>query len=121
MRTRKNIRSIDTFTIPGTVAIASGSTDFVPLFFADCLPGEIVRMTRVTGKVRAYSSQPTVKLQRNGVDIPGYTGIVLGTTPIVVAIPILLNHGDQIAYVVTGAGSSADGVSFTIDLDRSIV
>lgn len=85
--------------VPGAIAVASGGTNYLPPFpvtvssgYAGTLAG--VRAVCRTGTV-------TYKIQRNGSDVTGLTGLTANQTVSNVTSTQALTDGDLIAVVVT--------------------
>lgn len=110
-----------TFTITNEVKVASGDL-YVILPFAVSKPdGQTIKIKKCIHKILSGTSA-AVKLQKNGSDITGLTGISVTqtkttTTP---ASDILLANGDEIALVVTTVTGTPKNLYFTLSLEYSI-
>jgi hypothetical protein len=110
-----------TFTITNEVKTPSGDL-YVILPFAVSKPdGQTIKIKKCIHKIFSGTSA-TVKLQKNGSDITGLTGISVTqtkttTTP---ASDILLANGDEIALVVTAVTGTPKNLYFTLSLEYSI-
>lgn len=108
-----------TWSIQGQINIAIGNLDYIPPLFVSTATGQTVKI--VKAKHRLLSGGPaTVKLQRNGVDLPGFTAILV-TNVANVSDPAdqTLAEGDELALVVTGVAGAPQNLSFTIVLEHS--
>lgn len=106
-----------TFLVPGLIAVPSGATDYIPPMFITVPSGVTVKISKVRYKIRAGTSV-TFKLQNNGVDITGFTGIsatttAASTTPTAVAVA----DDDVIALIVTAVSGAPDNLSVKLVLD----
>jgi hypothetical protein len=105
-----------TFAIAGEIKIPSGDTDYIPGFFVPVPTGQKVFLESITCKINSGTSA-TVKLQADGSDITGFTGISVtptaGTTnPTDVEITSL----QFITLVVTGVSGTPKNLSATLML-----
>lgn len=104
-----------TWAIPGSIAVASGDTDFIVPFFVS-FDSSAQSMKLVSARHRINSgTSATVKLQKDGSDVTGFTGISVTiadttTDPADVA----LTDGNRLALVVTAVSGAPKNMSFTI-------
>lgn len=108
-----------TFAVAGNVAVPSGDIDFVNPLFVPVATGRVVKLAKCRYKINSGTSA-TCKLQINGVDATGFTGIVVTTTTAETnPTDILLADGDRIALVVTAVSGTPVNLSFTIVLEHT--
>lgn len=108
-----------TWAIQGIINIAAGQTDYIPPMFVFAAPGQTITLSAVKHRIRAGTSAQ-VKLQRNGVDVPGYDNImVTQATTVTDAAEVALVEGDELALVVVGTSGAPMNMSFTVVLTHS--
>jgi hypothetical protein len=111
-------RESHTFTIPGAIAVPSGDTDYICGFFVASPVGRTPRLVECRHRINSGTSA-TVKLQRNGADITGFTGLsVTPTSTLTDPADQDLAHGDYIALVVTAVTGSPKNLSLTLVVDQ---
>lgn len=102
-----------TYTISGSIAVPSGDTDFICPFFVPVLSGTTVTLKRARHIINSGTSV-TCKLQKNGADLSGYTGISVTTTAASTTADATLADNDKLALVVTAVAGSPKNLSFTL-------
>jgi hypothetical protein len=103
-----------TWAISGEISVPSGDTDFINPFFVSLASGQKMNLVKARYRINSGTSA-TVKLQKNGVDIAGFTGIsVTTTTANTDPADIPLADDDQIALVVTAVAGTPTNMSFTV-------
>lgn len=108
-----------TYAVAGEVKVAVGDTDYIPPFFVKIPSGGTANLVDTRYRINAGTSA-TVKLQRNGSDITGYTGISVTTTSSDTNGPdTALSNNDMIALVVTSVSGTPTNMSFTLFLQYS--
>lgn len=108
-----------TFIIPGTIAVASGATNYIPPIFVTVPSGMTVKLSKCRYIIRAGTSV-TFKLQKNGSDITGFTGMSATTTAAsTTPTAVTLADDDRIAVVVTAISAAPDSLSVKLVLDYS--
>lgn len=115
------IRVPHTYTIPGVVNLPVGDTDYVCPFFIKFLAGQSAKFSMAMHRIN--SGDPiTVKLQKNGVDITGFTGISVSTTTTVTdPTDVALADGDMLQLVVTAVGATpAKNLTFTLFIEYTV-
>jgi len=107
-----------TWAVAGEVKVPSGGLDVIPGFFVPSLaPGQTAKLVEARHKIGSGTSA-TVKLQRNGVDITGFTGIsVTPTAALTNPADVTLAAGDYIQPVVTGVSGNPTNLSLTVALE----
>jgi hypothetical protein len=116
----KTFRSSQTWTIGGYVNVASGDIDYINPIFVCIASGQSAHLVGCKYVIHGGTSA-TVKLQKNGADITGYTGISVTTTPGTATPPsIALADGDMLALVVSAVSGSPQNLSLTIFLETVV-
>lgn len=105
-------------SLGGLVLLPSNNTNDIgvaPGFFIDPAPNETVYLYRVRYKIHSGTSA-TFKIQRNGVDVTGWTGLAAGTAAAVntLASPVACAAGDYIQLIVTALSGSPYSLAATI-------
>lgn len=116
----KTWRQGHTWAISGDVKVPIGDSDFLNPFFISLAPGQQAKISKVIHRINSGTSAQ-IKLQKNGVDVPGYTAITLTTTTTTLDVAdVDLADGDKIALVVTSITGTPKNMSFTLFIDHSV-
>jgi hypothetical protein len=115
----KTARLPHTWTVAGAVAVPSGDTNFIIPFFVPVPGGQTVTLAGARYRINSGTSA-TVKLQRNGVDVAGFTGLAVTTTAATTSGSQALADGDMLALVVTAVAGSPVNMTFTVYLDVQV-
>jgi len=111
-------RTSHTWAIPGEIKVASGDTDYIPLFWVDVATGQSVKLVKMLHRINSGTSA-TVKLQKSGVDITGFTGVSVTTTGTVLdPADVALVANDQLALIVTAVAGTPKNMSVTVVLEH---
>jgi hypothetical protein len=106
-----------TWAVAADIRVPSGDTDYIPGFFARVPAGRTCKLTRVRGKINSGTSV-TVKLQINGVDATGFTGISVTTTATnTTPTAVSLADGDYVQLVPTAVAGSPKNMSVTASVE----
>lgn len=105
-----------TWAITGNVNVASGDVDFIVPFFVPVPAGQAVAIRSARYVINSGTSA-TVKLQKNGVDVAGLTGISVTTTAATTTQAASLANNDKLALVVTAVSGTPKNMTFTVYLD----
>jgi len=107
-----------TWSVSGEIKVPVGQTDVLPGFFVPSLaPGQTAKLVEARHKIGAGTSA-TVKLQKNGVDITGFTGISVTTTATLTnPADVTLAAGDYIQPVVTAVSGTPTNMTLTISVE----
>lgn len=106
-----------TYLIHGPIAIPSGDLAFIPPFYVPIGTGQSCKLVRCRYKINAGTSV-TAKLQKNGSDITGFTGISITTTTAETdPTDVTLANNDLLALVVTAVSDAPQNLSFTLVLE----
>lgn len=108
-----------TFVVGSYVNVPSGDLDFIPPMFIPVFAGRTVKLAKCRYKINSGTSV-TAKLQINGSDATGFTGIsVTTTTAETDPTNISLADGDRLALVVTAISGAPQNMSFTVVLEHA--
>ncbi|MHB8871816.1 MAG: hypothetical protein ACYC5G_05165 [Candidatus Doudnabacteria bacterium] len=115
------LRVPHTYTIPGVINLPVGDTDYVCPFFIKFLAGQSAKFSMAMHRINSGNAI-TVKLQKNGVDITGFTGISVSTTTTVTdPVDVVLADGDMLQLVVTAVGATpAKNLTFTLFIEYTV-
>ena len=116
------LRIPHTWAVSGEVKVASGDTDFVLPFYVPVPAGQTVRLVGVRARINnGASASATFKMQRDGADITGYTGIVASnTSPSVTADGGLFTDSQTFALVITAVTGTPRNLTVTAFLDYTV-
>jgi peptidoglycan/xylan/chitin deacetylase (PgdA/CDA1 family) len=108
------------YTVPDEIKVPSGATDFLPPFIIALRSGQTAKVVEVIHEIGSGTSA-TLKLQKNGSDLTGFTGIEVKaekktTNPTDQAIA----DGDVIAPVVTAVSGTPKNLSFAIVIEHTV-
>jgi len=107
-----------TYAITGEIQVPVGDTNFIIPFFVSLATGQTASIVKARHSINGGTSA-TVKLQKNGGDITGYTGITVNTTPSDTTQAESLSDNDEIALVVTAVSATPVNMNFTIFIEYS--
>lgn len=103
-----------TFTISDDVRVPSGDVDYIPPFFVPVAAGQTTKLIAVRHRINAGTSA-TFKLQNNGADITGFTGIAAATTTATTdPADVTLAANDMLALVVTAVSGTPKNLSASL-------
>jgi len=107
-----------TWAVAGEVKVPAGGNDVIPGFFVPTLAaGQTAKLVEARHKIGAGTSA-TVKLQRNGADITGFTAMSVTTTAALTnPAGAALAAGDYIQPVVTGVSGTPKDLTLTVALE----
>lgn len=115
-----SIRQGHTWGISGEIKVASGDTDFLNPFFISLASGQSAKITSARHKINGGTSA-TVKVQKNGVDVTGFTGISVTTTSTTTnPADVTLAENDRLALVVTAVNGAPTNLSFTLFIEHTV-
>jgi hypothetical protein len=113
------IRVGKTYAIAGEIKVPVGQTDFLVPFFVSLAGGQTADLVKVRHQIQAGTSV-TCKLQKNGVDITGFTAISVTTTAASVdPTDVALAEDDEIALIVTAVAGTPQNMTFTIFIEHT--
>jgi hypothetical protein len=94
--------------------VASGDTDFIPPIFVSLATGQSLKLVKARYVINSGTSV-TCKLQANGSDITGFTGISVTTTAAETdPTDVDLADNDRLALVVTAVSGTPKNLSFSL-------
>ena len=109
-----------TWAISGEIAVPSGDVDYILPFFVSLASGQTAKLVKARHRINSGTSV-TCKLQKNGGDITGFTGIsVTTTTTNTDPADVTLADDDMLALVVTGVAGTPKNMSFTVFVEYSV-
>lgn len=105
-----------TWSVQGEIKVPSGDTDFIPGFFVKVPTGQTVSIASARYKINSGTSV-TAKVQVNGSDATGFTGMSVGTAAAETdPSDVTLANNDLVTLVVTAVSGTPKNMSFTIFL-----
>ena len=106
-----------TWVTPNAVTVPSGTTDAIPPMLVTIPTGKTAKLLSVRYGILGGTSA-TFKLQRNGADMTGYTGLSATTTPAQTdQADVSLANGDKLQPIVTAVSGSPVGLSVSIVIE----
>lgn len=103
-----------TFVVSGAVMAAVGQVDYINPFFVKVPASQTVKLISARHRINSGTSA-TVKVQINGSDAAGFTGMVVGTTAgDTDPADITLSNNDLVSLVVTAVSGSPLNMSVTL-------
>ena len=113
------IRVGKTYAIAGEIKVPVGQTDFIVPFFVSLAGGQTADLVKARHQIQAGTSV-TCKLQKNGVDVTGFTAISVTTTPADTdPTDVALAENDELALVVTAVAGTPQNMTFTIFIEHT--
>ncbi len=114
---KRTVRIGHTWAISGEIAVASGDDDFIIPFFVPVPAGQTVKAVAARYVINS-GTNCNVKIQKNGVDLTGFTNITATTTAASTdpADQTLANN-DKLALVVNSVSGTPKNLSFTLFLE----
>ncbi len=108
------------YTVPDEIKVAAGSTDFLPPFIISLRSGQTAKVVKVLHEIGSGTSA-TLKLQKNGSDLTGFTGIEVETEkqttdPGDQAIA----DGDALAPIVTAVSGGPRNLTLAIVIEHTV-
>lgn len=103
-----------TFTVAGPVNTPNGQIDYLVPFFVKVPSTQTVKLISARHRINSGTSA-TVKVQINGSDAAGFTGMVIGTTAgDTDPADITLSNNDIVSLVVTATSGSPQNMSVSL-------
>jgi len=108
-----------TFIVAGEVFMQASEVDYICPIFIPVKATRSVKLAKCRYMIHAGTSV-TAKLQINGVDATGFTGISVTTTATETdPADIAMADGDKLALVVTAVSGNPKNMSFTVVMEHS--
>lgn len=114
------LRIPHTWAIPGLICVPSGEYDYIVPFFVSLPTGQTAKLAKARYVIHGAGASPsaTVKLQKNGADITGFTSVSVTTTAASTdPADVDLADNDLLALVVTAVSGTPWNLTFTILID----
>ena len=106
-----------TWAISGEVKVASGDTDFILPFFISMASGQTAQVVKARYKINS-GTNCNVKIQKNDVDLTGFTNITVTQTAATTAPAAQsLAEDDKLALVVNSVSGTPKNLSFTLFIE----
>lgn len=102
-----------TFLVPGLIQVPSGAAYVIPPVFVSVEPGQAMTVVKARSVIQSGGFVDW-ELTRNGVAIPGFSGVATPTPSTVSATAVEVNDGDLIGPVVTAINSAPANMSLQI-------
>lgn len=115
----KTVRIPHTWGIAGSVNVPSGDADYIIPFFVPVPSGQTATIKAAHYVIHSGTSV-TCKLQKNGSDVTGYTGLSATTTNGSTTQDATLADGDLLALVVTAVSGTPKNLTFTVYVDYTV-
>lgn len=113
------IRVGKTYAIAGEIKVPVGQVDFIVPFFVSLAAGQTADLVKARHQINVGTSV-TCKLQKNGIDIAGFTGISVTTTPADTnPTDVVLADNDELALVVTAVSGTPQNMTFTLFIEHT--
>jgi hypothetical protein len=109
-----------TWTISDEIKFASGQTNFLLPHFVSFASGQTAKIVSARHIINSGTSV-TVKIQKNGVDVVGFSSITIHTTASTTnPSDVILSENDKLALVVTGISGIPINMTFTLFIEYTI-
>lgn len=116
----KTLRWTHTFTIPDEVKVAVGAENYIPIFFIAKATGQTVKVVE-TKQVIQSGTKAKVKLQKNGVDLTGFTAIEVTTTAGATnPADQEVADGDRIGLIVESIEGTPKNLSLSVVVETTV-
>jgi len=108
------------YTPMGEIKVPSGDTDYLPPFFVVAQSGQTVKLIAVRHRINSGTSV-TMKIQKNGSDLTGFTGIsVTTTTTLTNPSDQTLADGDMLQPIATAVSGTPKNMTFELILEYTV-
>lgn len=113
-------RHAQTWTIGGYINVPIGDVDYINPIFVSVITGQTLKLVACRHRINSGTSA-TVKIQKNGVDATGFTGIAVSTSSTTTdPADITLADGDMLQLVVTAVSGSPQNMSVTLLFETEV-
>ena len=110
-----------TWAIPGEIKVAIGDTDFIVPFFVPVPAGRYAKLLGVRHRIRSGTGV-TFKLQKYGVDVPGFVGITASTTTgLHFPTAVSLEDASLLYLVVTAVSGTPKNFTCTLMIEYGVL
>lgn len=109
------------WALQGQIFVPAGNVDIIPQIFIPVFPTlQVAKLKRVRYGIVSGTSA-TFKMQRNGADITGLTGLVAAPTVTETALgtPLALSNNDRLQPVVTAVAGTPLHLSITAVVEHT--
>lgn len=110
------------WAIAGQINVPAGQVDVIPKMFISIAPNQSIKIAKVRYLIEAGTSV-TFKIQKNGVDVTGLTGLVAspaGTAVTTDPTDVVVADGDNIQPVVTAVNGTCLNMTIGLTFEHSI-
>ena len=111
-----NVTVPQTWVVPGAVSVPSGDTNVIPYHLISIPTGNSATLKGLRYTIGSGTSA-TFKLQQNGVDIAGMTGLNATTANSKTAGDVTLADGDKLQPIVTAISGSPKNMSISLIME----
>lgn len=108
-------QTVHTYAISGTL----NTIDFIPPMFFQKLTTQAATLKKLVHQISSGTSA-TIKLQKNGADITGYTGISVTQTKSSTVQDSTLADNDALKLVITAVSGSPQNLTATLVIEHNI-
>ena len=116
----KTFRHSQTWTIGGYINVPVGDIDYINPLFVSVAAGQTLKLVACRHRINAGTSA-TVKLQRNGSDITGFTGLSVTTVSTTTdPADVTLSDGDMLQLIVTAISGTPQNMSFSLFFESAV-
>jgi hypothetical protein len=110
-----------TWAVPGDIKVPAGDVDYIVPFFVRVPAGQTAKLTQARHRINSGTSV-TAKLQINGADATGFTGMSVTTTSTTTnPADISLADGDLVALVVTAISGTPKNMTVSAGIEYARV
>lgn len=110
------------FVIDGEIKVPTGQADIIPTMYVAVAAGQTLKLARLRYNIEGGTSV-TFKIQQNGVDIPGLTGLSAtpaGTPTNVDPTDVVLADLDSLQVIVTAVSGLPTNMTVMLTLEYSV-
>jgi peptidoglycan/xylan/chitin deacetylase (PgdA/CDA1 family) len=116
----ETFRETKVFTIPDEIHVPAGDIDFIPPFFISLGPTQTAKVIKVIHRLNSGTSA-TFKLQKNGSDLTGFTGIeAKPETQTTDPADQEIADGDRLAMVVTAVSGAPKNLTVAVVIEYTV-
>ena len=113
-------RHSQTWTVGGYVNVPIGDVDYINPIFVSVISGQTLKLVAARHRINS-GTNATIKLQKNGSDVTGFTGLSVTTTSTTTdPADVTLADGDMLQLVVTAISGAPQNMSFTLYFETAV-